>query len=116
MQIVKIKNSKYLWKKIVIILVMLFIIYTIKVCFTHLRFRYEYYIVEKDGYSYTIGYSSNNNIIEETLDEYLKNKDVIDFYFKKYIGKKRTFMWTNHTKTNNDIKKIIIQNIGIKTE
>ena len=117
MQTVKIKNKKYIFKNIIISIFMLILCGLFIWVFNHLKFRYQYYTIEPDGSIYNIGISSNDKLIEDTLDECLKKVSektgIVDFYFSKYFGKKIVLFWDNNKNVDIEIKKLITQDINI---
>ena len=117
MRIIKIKNKKYILNRIIYGILLLLLCNFIIFILSHLKFQYQYYIIEPNGDMYNIGTSFNKRLIEDTLDESLtiiaQKNNIIDFYFIKYFNKKKILIWDNNKNNDNDIKKIIQNNIVI---
>lgn len=117
MRIVKIKNKKYILNRIIYGILLLLLCNFIIFILSHLKFQYQYYIIEPNGDMYNIGTSFNKRLIEDTLEESLtiiaQKNNIIDFYFIKYFNKKKILIWDNNKNNDNDIKKIIQNNIVI---
>ena len=93
MRIVKIKNKKYILNRIIYGILLLLLCNFIIFILSHLKFQYQYYIIEPNGDMYNIGTSFNKRLIEDTLEESLtiiaQKNNIIDFYFIKYFNKKK---------------------------
>ena len=115
MQTIKIKNRKYILNRILYGIIILLLCSFVIFILSHLKFQYQYYVIEPNGDIYNIGTSFNKRLIEDTLYKSLKeiNKEniVVDFYFIKYFDKKKILVWDNGKNNNDDIKKLIQNNI-----
>lgn len=117
MRTIKIKNKKYILNKIIYGILLLLLCNFVIFIFSHLKFQYQYYVIEPNGDIYNIGTSFNKRLIEDTLDESLaviaQKNNIIDFYFIKYFDKKKILIWDNNKNNDNDIKKTIQNNIVV---
>lgn len=116
METIKLKNKKFklkLPKKKTLLLMLIPSIVLIMIVLFKLLFQcgYQYYEIEENQEKISIGFSTNKNLIDETLYEYTKEiKDkgyiITEFNLKKCYSKRFTIRFKKDT-NDNGVKEII---------